>query len=61
VVIVLDWEKPWDWLRQLEEWIQMLKETLEKEIGKDGYEATEAKERGKFTPYYTLLRINSKI
>ncbi|GAA5992711.1 hypothetical protein JCM5350_004288 [Sporobolomyces pararoseus] len=44
VVIVLDWEKPWDWIRELKEWIRMLKEML-LNIDEDGKTLHEAKEQ----------------
>ncbi|GAA5882815.1 hypothetical protein JCM16303_002472 [Sporobolomyces ruberrimus] len=45
VVIVLDWERPWSFLRELRDWIAMLETILEKEVGKDAYELAEGKER----------------
>ena len=45
VVIVLDWERPWSFVKELKEWIAMLEEVLKKEVGTDTFELTEARER----------------
>lgn len=45
VVIVLDWERPWSFVRELKEWIAMLEHVLKNEVGTDTFELTEARER----------------
>jgi len=42
---VLDWERPWSFVKELKEWIAMLEEVLKKEVGTDTFELTEARER----------------
>ncbi|GAA5966769.1 hypothetical protein JCM3765_000943 [Sporobolomyces pararoseus] len=53
VVIVLDWEKPWDWIRELKEWIRMLKE-LVRNVDED--EATLDKSRARVENYLRNYR-----
>lgn len=49
VVLVLDWERPWSWLAELEAWIALLEEQLgggrRKSGEKDTWEEVEGRER----------------
>ncbi|GAA5907009.1 hypothetical protein JCM5296_003912 [Sporobolomyces johnsonii] len=45
IVIVLDWERPWGFIKELKEWVAMLERVLESQAGKDSWEAVEGKER----------------
>ncbi|GAA5954069.1 hypothetical protein JCM21900_005397 [Sporobolomyces salmonicolor] len=45
IVIVLDWERPWGFIKELKKWVAMLERVLEDQAGKDSWEAVEGKER----------------
>ncbi|KAJ8297296.1 Protein CSN12 [Rhodotorula toruloides] len=49
VVLVLDWEKPWNFVRELEAWLALLEDQLKRarrgEKEKEAYEEVEARER----------------
>lgn len=46
VLITLDWEKPWNFLQQLRDWIQLLERVLAKGRVLDAFEGAEGRERG---------------
>jgi dynein light intermediate chain 1 len=45
VLITLDWEKPWNFLHELRDWIQMLEGVLAKNGVLDQFEGVEGRER----------------
>ncbi|BGP21211.1 hypothetical protein JCM10295v2_000082 [Rhodotorula toruloides] len=49
VILVLDWEKPWNFVRELEAWLWLLEDQLKMarrgEKGKEAYEEVEGRER----------------
>ncbi|BGP28354.1 hypothetical protein JCM10296v2_000086 [Rhodotorula toruloides] len=49
IIVVLDWEKPWNFVRELEAWLALLEDQLKRarrgETEKEAYEEVEARER----------------
>lgn len=52
VMIVLDWERPWLFLKELKNWIEVLEGVVQR--AGEGWEGAEGRERRESSPYFTL-------
>lgn len=59
IIITLDWEKPWNFLHELCDWIELLERTLAKTRVPDQFEGAEARERGTSTGFRSQARLRT--